>query len=252
MILAILQARSSSTRFPNKVLADLNGEPMIIRQIDQIGHSRMIDQLVVATSNDQSDDELARLLNSHGIRTHRGSLDDVLSRFTDLIEEFQPDVIVRLTGDCPLTDPTVIDYVIRQHVESGADYTSNTIEPTYPDGLDVECLNPNKLLELAHSSPLPIEKEHVTYGLYQRPNFASINSITQDQDLSDLRWTVDVPEDLGFVRKVYAAVANQNSYITQAKVLDFLQTNPLLSRTNDSLERNIALTEQEKRVTHNE
>jgi spore coat polysaccharide biosynthesis protein SpsF len=245
VILAILQARSSSTRFPNKVLADLAGDAMIIQQINRLKKSKLINKIVVATSIDSSDDLLADLLESAEIPYYRGSLDNVLERFIEVIRIEKPKVVVRLTADCPLTDPSVIDLVISRHLASRSDYTSNTISPTFPDGLDVECVSPSALMDLHKASPTEIECEHVTYGLYSRPGFCAIESVKQDDDHSNLRWTVDIPEDLDFVRLVYAEFAPDYSSFTQEDLINLARLKPEFIRTDSILERNAGLNKAE-------
>jgi spore coat polysaccharide biosynthesis protein SpsF len=245
MILAILQARSSSTRFPNKVLADLGGQPMILQQIKRVERSKLIDKLVVATTTDPSDDKLVELLRENRIPFYRGSLNNVLARFIDIIDIEKPDTVVRLTADCPLTDANVIDLVIQEHVSSRCQYTSNTLKPTYPDGLDVECFEPNSLQELFGSDPSEIEFEHVTYGLYKRPGFCTIHSVEQGVDRSNLRWTVDLQDDLDFVSKVYSAFEPDYYSFGQEELIKVAETKPELNRTESILERNASLIEQE-------
>jgi spore coat polysaccharide biosynthesis protein SpsF len=245
MILAILQARSSSTRFPNKVLADLGGQPMILQQIKRLKRSKLIDKLVVATTTDPSDDQLVELLHGQGISFYRGSLDNVMKRFIDVIQNEKPDIVVRLTADCPLADARVIDLVIQEHISSGSEYTSNTLKPTYPDGLDVECFVPITLQNIYDSNPSEIECEHVTYGLYNRPDFCSTHSVEQEVDRSNLRWTVDLPEDLDFVRAVYSAFEPDCYSFGQEDLVEMAQTRPEFHRTNTILERNASLIEQE-------
>lgn len=241
MILAILQGRVSSTRLPGKVIKDLHGKPMILRQIERIKQSHQIDKLVVATSLDPSDDQLVSLLIDAGIDVRRGPLDDVLERFGLVVDEFNPDVIVRLTADCPLTDPQVIDRLITEHVLIKSDYTSNTLEPTFPDGLDVECVSSSAFAELRTTFLSAPEREHVTMGLYSNPEKFSLCSVTQVPNLSNLRWTVDVQEDLDFVRLVYAHLYDENKYFGQTEILDLLQQHPEISRTDDEVARNSGL-----------
>lgn len=238
MILAILQARCSSTRFPGKVLAPLLGQPMILRQIERLRRSVMIDSLVVATSTDSSDDALVEALQSAGVVVRRGPLDDVVARFEMIVQEFEPDTIVRLTADCPLADPLVIDHVIRQHLRLGSDYTSNVLPPTYPDGLDVECVSASAF-EILTSLTLTLrEREHVTMGINNRPEQFVRNIVKQEPDLSHLRWTVDVPEDLEFVRAVYGELYAEDRGFGQSEVLHLLAERPELSRTDRDVARN--------------
>lgn len=230
-VLAILQARLSSTRLPGKVLAPLLGEPMVVRHVERLRRSRLIDQLVVATSVDPSDDPLAAELESRGIEVRRGPLADVLGRFAGVVAEFAPDTIVRLTADCPLADVEVIDRVIRAHLDSGSDYTSNTIERTYPDGLDVECVSIEAFTRLVALPLTEQEHEHVTLGIYSRPAEFSIGSVRQEVDRSDLRWTVDLPDDLEFVRTIYGRLYHGDSGFGQDAILELLAEHPELSRT---------------------
>ena len=241
MILAVLQARSSSTRFPGKVLADILGEPMILRQVERLRKSELIDHLVVATSADESDDELASTLTVAGVDVRRGSLDDVVARFAAVVDAFPADHIVRLTADCALADFGVIDTVIRAHLASGSDYTSNTLVPTYPDGLDVECLTAHAFARLFELPLTPREREHVTLGVYGRPEEFTLQNVSQSPDRSNLRWTVDVPDDLTFVRAIYERLYDGDSGFGQETILRLLADHPELNRTDQDLARNAGL-----------
>jgi spore coat polysaccharide biosynthesis protein SpsF len=241
MKLAILQARLTSRRFPGKVLKDINGEPMIIRQLNRVRNSKLLEQIIVATSINSSDDELVGVLEKHNIKYFRGDLDDVASRFVAIINELSPSMVIRLTADCPLIDPNIIDLVIQKHLESGAEYTSNTLNPTFPDGLDVECFDPKILLKLYGENPTSIECEHVTYGLYTRTNFCKKYSVEQIVDYSKLRWTVDIPDDLEFVKNIFENFSGSVDTFSQEDVLKFLDENPNLHRTEASLKRNSGL-----------
>ena len=241
MILGVLQGRLSSTRLPGKVLKDLHGAPMILRQIERLNRSQLIDKLVVATSTEQSDDALVSVLEEAGVLVHRGELNDVVARFGGIVDELRPDVIVRLTADCPLADPRVIDEVIRTHISSRADYTSNVLEPTFPDGLDVECISSSAFEQLRAGVLSEAEREHVTMGLYSRPDVFRLASVTQSPNLSSLRWTVDVADDLDFVRDIYGRLFDSNPMFGQEEVLELLQEMPGLSRTDDQVARNSGL-----------
>lgn len=245
MILAILQARSSSTRFPRKVLQPLFGKPMILRQIERIVLSQKINRLVVATSTDSSDDELVELLISHGIEVRRGPLDDVVGRFALVINEFHPDHIVRLTADCPLTDPRVIDLVIDEHLRYGHEYTSNVLSPTFPDGLDAEVFTAAAFTRLTSSDLSLSEREHVTLGMYSRPEAYSTRNTFQLIDRSEHRWTVDVPEDLVFAETVYAHLYQAEQGFGQEEILELLAAKPDLARTCQDVARNSGLKKEE-------
>ncbi len=206
MALAVLQARMSSRRLPGKVLRDLEGAPMLARQIERVRRAAGL-ELVVATSDEPSDDPVAALCRELDVDCHRGSLDDVLARCLDAVEARPGDPIVRLTGDCPLTDPTLIEDVVERHRHSGADYSSNVLERHLPDGLDVEVVERGALREAAAASRDPADREHVTRFIWRHPERFRLHAVRQAQeDLADLRWTVDREEDLRFVRRMYRAL----------------------------------------------
>ena len=186
MILAILQARMSSTRLPGKVLRPLAGRPMMVRQLDRLKRSQRIDRLVVATSTEPIDDAIADFCTREAILCHRGPLTDVLARFAGAAEAFGPaDHIVRLTADCPLTDWEIIDACINLHLETGSDYTSNGVERTFPDGLDVEVMTAAAALKRtqAQAAAGP-EREHVTMYIYRNPSQFRLTHLKQSFDLS--------------------------------------------------------------------
>lgn len=226
MILAVIQARMSSTRLPGKVLKDVIGKPMVIRQLERISRSKHIDQIVVATSIESSDDPLAEAVTAAGYQVFRGSLDDVLSRFQALRANFNPTHIVRLTADCPLTDPTVIDGIIEQHVETRVDYTSNVISRTFPRGLDAEVFTVAALDRLSVLDLSDDEHEHVTLGFYKRPGEFTLTNYAGSVDNSHLRWTVDNPEDYDFALWVYREFYPTKPNFDSADILALLERHP--------------------------
>jgi len=239
--LGILQARMTSSRLPGKVLLPVLERPMIGRQLERLRRATLLDDIVVATSTDAADDDLVAFLDDEGVPVLRGPLDDVLGRFALVIEEYEPDTVVRLTADCPLASPTVIDTIIGEFHERGIDYVSNTLKPTWPDGLDVEVVRAPVLLWAAKTLTDPPEREHVTLGIYRRPDHFKVGNVVNDEDLSDLRWTVDNAEDLAFVREVYARLYPSNPQFEVADVLALVRAEPVLSRTTMDAERNAAL-----------
>ena len=239
--LAVLQARMTSSRLPGKVMTPLLGEPMVARQIERIRRSQRLDGLVLATSTDASDDRLAELADALSIPVVRGPLDDVLARYVLAIEQYEPDAVVRLTADCPLTSPSVIDAVIDQFASSDVDYCSNTLTPTFPDGLDAEVVRAEVLLDVAGISDDAAEREHVTLGVYRRPERYRVSNHAGARDLSSLRWTVDTPDDLAFVTSVYEALYQANPAFDLPDVLALLEREPGLSRTTADEVRNAAL-----------
>lgn len=237
-ILAILQARVSSSRLPGKVLRPILGEPMLFRQIERIRRARLIERLVVATSVDASDDPLAEMCRERGIDCFRGSLADVLDRFFRAAGRYAPEHVVRLTGDCPLADPAVIDATIGLHLSGGYDYTSNALEPTFPDGLDVEVMRFACLEQAWREATLPSQREHVTPFLYRHPERFRLGVLKNGTDLSGLRWTVDEPADFEFVTRVYEALYPADQAFTSDDILGLLQKHRDYQEINRSIGRN--------------
>lgn len=231
----------SSTRLPGKVLSPVLGKPMIIRQIERISRSTMIDKLVVATSSETTDDELESALNTAGVEVWRGPLDNVFERFALVIDGLEPEHVVRLTADCPLTDPQVIDLTIREHLNAKVDYTSNTNPPTYPDGLDVEIFSVAAFNTLRKDELSVPEREHVTLGFREKTRAFRIHNVSQAVNHEELRWTVDLPEDLAFTRSVYEELYEENPAFGQTEILELLKCKPELSRTSGDAARNAAL-----------
>lgn len=239
MILAILQARVTSSRLPGKVMLPLLGQPMLARQLERVRRATLIDQLMVATSVDGSDDPLALLCDQLGVACHRGQLDDVLDRFYQAGLPYRPEHIVRLTGDCPLADPDLIDRVIRLCLESGCDYVSNGTAPaTFPDGLDVEVMRFSALEQAWCEARLPSEREHVTPFIYHHPERFRLAQYRNPVDLSHLRWTVDEAADFTLVRIVYETLYPQQPDFDTSAILHLLDARPELVTLNTDHQRN--------------
>jgi spore coat polysaccharide biosynthesis protein SpsF len=228
----------SSTRLPGKVLLRTCGKPLLQHQIERVRHSREIDKLVVATSHHASDDAIASLCDEMGIPAFRGSLDDVLDRIVSAARAHRPDWLVRLTGDCPLTDPLVVDSVIQEAVGANADYASNALTPTFPDGLDVECVRFSALEDAAREARLASEREHATPFVYSHPERYTIRQVMSQENLSHLRWTVDEPLDFVFVTQVFEHLYAQNPRFEMRDVLALLKARPELGLINNGIVRN--------------
>ncbi len=241
MILAVLQARMSSSRFPGKVLRPLLGEPMLFRQIERVRRAGSIDELVVATSSDASDQPLADACAARGITATRGSLNDVLERFLTAARPFAPEAVVRLTGDCPLADPAVIDAVVARVRAGACDYASNVEPATYPDGLDVEVVRMSALERAHRDARLPSEREHVTPYVRSHPEIFPRANVAHAVDLSHLRWTVDEPADLAFVEEIYRRLYPANPAFGMADILELLDRDPKLADINAGFERNAGM-----------
>jgi spore coat polysaccharide biosynthesis protein SpsF len=218
MALAILQARMSSTRLPGKVMLDLLGQPMIGRQIERVRRARRLSGLVVATSVSPEDDRLADWCAGVGIEVFRGDLDDVLSRYLGALEtKGWPEHFIRLTADCPLADPELIDRAIREHMETGADYTHVQGRWTFPKGLDVEVCRTTVLREVGREAA-GADREHVTRFIYSHPERFNVHAIHRDPPLP-YRWTVDTRDDFAFVQAVYADLYPIHSTFTVDDIL---------------------------------
>jgi spore coat polysaccharide biosynthesis protein SpsF len=238
MILAVLQARSSSSRLPGKVLKPILGRPMLERQIERVLRATLIDKLVVATSIHTEDDTIAELCEKIDVPCFRGSLDDVLDRFYRACIPYHPDYVVRLTGDCPLADPSVIDQVIQACQSGGYDYASNTIQPTFPDGLDVEVCRFTALEDVWQKATMKSQREHVTPFFYQNPHLFKLGNVVRETDLSGLRWTVDNAADFALVTAIYEALYPNRSDFSTADVLELLSRQPELLAINSDAQRN--------------
>jgi spore coat polysaccharide biosynthesis protein SpsF len=198
---------------------------MIALQIERLRRSRLISRLVVATSDDADDDAIIEACAREGVETFRGSRDDVLSRYLGALQAYGPAAaIVRVTADCPLTDPALIDEAIRSHGRSGADITTVQLRWTFPKGLDIEVIRPGALVK-AGEDAVGAEREHVTANLYKRPEIYRINGVDRDPPLH-FRWTVDTLEDFEFVRAVYEDLYPRNPAFTSADILAWQAQNP--------------------------
>lgn len=236
--LAILQARFSSTRLPGKVLKPIMGKPMLALQIERVLQSKMIDQLIVATSTDTTDDDIEALCLQTNIPCFRGNQNDVLDRFYQAALPWVPTHIVRFTGDCPLIDSDVIDSVVKFYLSGGYDYVSNTLQPTFPDGLDVEVFRFSVLEQAWKEAALLSQREHVTPFIYSHPDRFHTANYKHAEDLSYLRWTVDEPEDFELITKIYGELYSAKPGFRMIDVLNLLQRKPELLSLNQKFERN--------------
>ncbi len=222
---AIIQARMGSTRLPGKVLMDIAGETMLARVIHRTRLANSINAIVVATTTVPSDDAIVRECERLGVDFSRGSEDDVLDRYYHTARQVKADTICRITSDCPLIDPTIIDQVIEAHWNSGAEYTSNSLMRTFPRGLDVEVFGWRSLETVWREAREPYQRAHVTPFFYQNPARFRLQNVGTDEDLSRYRWTVDTPRDLEVVRRIYADMPELPS-CSWEDVLNLVRSNP--------------------------
>jgi spore coat polysaccharide biosynthesis protein SpsF (cytidylyltransferase family) len=221
-VLAIMQARMSSTRLPGKVLMELNGAPMLAYELTRLKRAKMVDKIVVATSDQSADDAIEAFCTSFGVDCFRGSLDDVLSRYAECAKKYPDyDVILRVTGDCPLIDPVLVDRVVTLFLEGEYDYASTipSGKETFPDGMDAEVFTKKALLESTASAELQSEREHVTPHM-RKSGAYRYGGVSADRDYSGYRLTVDNPEDFAVVRYCAEHLAPDAGYLDYVALLD--------------------------------
>jgi len=199
LTLAIIQARMSSNRFPGKVLKPIWGIPMLLFMVNRVQESQQIDHIIVATSTDKTDNVIWELCIHHKIWCYRGPLNDVLDRYHGVAQIFNPAHVVRLTADCPLIDPDLIDRTIKHHLQGGYDYTWN---PGYPDGLDVEVMTFDALHICWKDAITPSDREHVCPYIRSHPDIFKIGRYESDVDRSNVKISVDTPEDYQKVKSL--------------------------------------------------
>lgn len=237
-VLAIIQARFNSSRLPGKVLLDLEGRTVLERVVERVAHARRVDEVVVATSTAEHDGRIAELCGERGIKVFRGALDDVLDRFYQCARPLRPDAVVRITADCPLIDPAVIDMVVEAHTKDGADYTANILEETFPDGEDVEVFSFAALERAWKEAVLVSEREHVTPYIRKNPALFKQRNVGCSRDLSAERWTLDNEEDFALIKAVYAALHPKSPFFGLEEIEGFLRSHPEVEKLNAHIKRN--------------
>lgn len=240
MICAIIQARMGSTRLPGKVLADIEGKTMLARVVGQAQAASLVDRVAVATSIAEADDSIAEACAAIDAPCFRGSEEDVLDRYYGAARAMGADAIIRLTADCPLLDPRVIDRVVGAFQAGSFDYVSNTVDRTYPDGLDVEVFSFQALERAMKEAEWKSEREHVTAYIWKHPERFRTDQVKDVCDRSRFRWTVDQSEDLELVRCVYRLLGNRP--VSLESVLEIVANAKDLSLLNAGIECNEGYT----------
>lgn len=236
---AIIQARMGSKRLPGKVVADIMGRPLLGHIIERIKISKILDEIIIATTDNIEDLPIIELASQYGIETYAGNVDDVLDRFYQAARYVSADIIVRITADDPFKDPVVLDKIAAYLIDHPElDYVSNTIKPTYPEGLDIEAFRFIALKKAYEEANLLSEREHVTPYIWKNRDKFNIYNICNEKDLSHLRWTIDYYDDLYFAREVYCRLYDKGIFLMN-DVLNLLKSEPDLTMINSGIDRNL-------------
>lgn len=238
-IVIILQARMGASRLPGKPLKKVLNKTLLSYQLERLGRVHFADKIVVATTINPQDNEIAALCEKEKISCYRGNEQDVLDRFYQAATLYKADIIVRVTGDCPLIDPEIVDQVIHYYTDARPkyDYVSNSLERTYPRGLDVEVFSFDLLKKAAKEATLEEEHEHVTPYFYTHPHLFSLGSVKQVENQSHHRWTVDTVEDLELIKKILTTLYPQNPLFNQEDVLRVLEKQPEWVKINAHIQQ---------------
>ncbi|MBM4177564.1 glycosyltransferase family protein [Candidatus Gribaldobacteria bacterium] len=235
MVTAIVQARTTSSRLPNKVLMNLEEKPMVLRVLQKVKKAKQIKQIILAIPEGRDNDPLEYFAKENKIICYRGSENDVLSRYYEAAKQFEAKTIIRITADCPFIDPKIIDQVIRAHKLSKADYTSNVLERTFPRGLDVEVFSFKALEKAYFEAEGNYRREHVTPYFFENPNLFKLCHVKAKKELNrpELRLTVDTKEDFELTEKVYHHFKNKT--FKTIDVIKYLDSRPELKQLNDHI-----------------
>lgn len=228
-----------STRLPGKAMTDIFGKPMLWRVIERVKKAKKIDRVVVATTDKEEDQTIIKLAEKMGVESFAGSENDVLDRYYRAAKKYGAKIIVRITSDCPLIGPEIIDRAIKSFLESKVDYLSTgRLKSTFPEGLDTEVFSFYALEKAWREAKLPSEREHVTPYIWKNPRTFKIKTIKNDRDLSYMRWTVDEEKDLNFVREIYKRLYKKNKIFRTENILNLLKKEPELMEINKGIIRN--------------
>jgi len=238
-VAAIIQARMGSTRLPGKILKKVLDKTLLEYQIERVKRANTIDEIIIATTTKESDDQIVRLCQQLSIPYYRGSEEDVLSRYYEAATKFNVDVIVRLTSDCPIIDSNVINKVVGHYLENQNqyDYVSNTLTRTYPRGMDTEVLSYEGLKRDHEQARERTYREHVTAYIYHHPDQFRLCNVLNEKDESKHRWTVDTEEDFQLVERIISTIYPENNFFNMSDVLHLMDQNPTWFDINNHIEQ---------------
>lgn len=238
-VVAIIQARMGASRLPGKVLMDVGGRSMLRLVVERTRKAELVDEVVIATTTELEDDAVAEAASGLGVASFRGSIDNVLERYLGAATKFDATVVVRITADCPLMEPTIIDQVIRRHLNSKADYTANILKRTFPRGWDVEVFNLGALAKVSNLTTENYEREHVTIYFHEHQDEFTVINVEAKDELRrpDLRLCVDEPSDIKLVRQIFQEL-DVNNFSAQ-DVVDLFERQPELEKINASVQQKV-------------
>ncbi len=230
-VIAIIQARMGSTRLPGKVLEEVGSQTVLARVVERTRRAKRLDEIMVATSELPADDGISATCAQRGWACFRGSEKDVLDRYYQAALVCGAEAVVRVTSDCPLIDPEVVDLIVGTFLDQRVDYATNDFPPTYPRGLDAEAFTMAALTRAWGKAKETYQREHVTPFFYENPELFSVASVRAESDYSGYRWTLDTPEDLQLIREIYRRFDNRDDF-SWREVLSLMQREPELALIN--------------------
>jgi len=247
-ITVMIQARTGSNRLPNKVLEKIGNKPMIWYVINRVKQIKSVQQIILITTKEKSDQILLKIAEDEGIIGYAGTGDpnDVLDRHFQCALKFDADPIIRITGDCPLIDPFLVEEILQFYIKNNFDYVSNSIIPTYPDGLDTEIFSFNTLKKIFECSKLYSEREHVTLFIQNNPQLFTFFNYANNEDLSKIRLTVDEIQDLELIRKIYSKMKPKIIF-SMNEILKIILNEPDILNINKGIKRNEGLVKSLKK-----
>lgn len=242
MISAIIQARVGSTRLPNKIFLEIEGQPLIWHVVNRLKKSMFLDSIIIATTINRKDDAIENWAISNEILYFRGSEENVLERFYQAALQFKSDIVVRVTADDPFKDYKIMDQVIERFIDENADFACNNNPPTFPEGMDIEVFSVDAIAKAKNNVKTDFDKEHVTQYFYRNPDLFKIVNISHKQDLTYLRWTIDEEVDLEMAKEVYKHLFNDGRLFLLDDILNLINEHPEIPEINNTATRSSMYT----------
>ncbi len=236
-ITVIIQARMGSTRLPNKVLKDLCGKPVLWHIVDRLKHSKYISDIIIATTILPEDDAIQKFCDENNLKYYRGSSENVLSRYYEAAKKYEAEIVIRITSDCPVIDPVLLDEMIADYTLSNIDYMSNSLLRTFPRGLDAEIFTFKALEKTYNEASKQYELEHVTPYIYQHPELFTLKNFVNVTDYSFHRWTLDTDDDYKLLQEIYNYLYDDNKLFLWKDILKLFEAKPELLEINKHIEQ---------------